>query len=75
MRKKYVLDTNVLIQSPDAILCFEENEVKMCIRDRFVERFRKTAEEDGQDLEKFRHLFGESDDEGVYCYSPNLIRN
>lgn len=42
---------------------------------RFVERFRKTAEEDGQDLEKFRHLFGESDDEGVYCYSPNLIRN
>lgn len=36
---------------------------------RFVEKFRKTAEEDGQDLEKFRHLFGESGDEAVYCYS------
>lgn len=43
---------------------------------RFVESFRKTAEEDGQDLEKFRHLFGESDDEAVYCYSlnPNTFR-
>lgn len=42
---------------------------------RFVEKFRKTAEEDGQDLEKFRHLFEESDDEAVYCYSlePNTF--
>jgi len=38
---------------------------------KFVERFRKTAGEDGQDLEKFRYLFGESDDEVVYCYSLN----
>lgn len=38
---------------------------------RFVEMFRKTAEEDGLDLEKFRHLFGEGDDEVVYCYSLN----
>lgn len=42
---------------------------------RFVEVFRKAAEEDGLDLEKFRHLFGESDDEVVYCYSlkPNTF--
>lgn len=38
---------------------------------RFVECFRKTAEEMGQNLEKFRYLFGESDDEAVYCYSLN----
>lgn len=38
---------------------------------KFVERFRKAAEEDGQHLEKFRHLFGESDDKVVYCYSLN----
>lgn len=36
-----------------------------------MERFRKAAEEDGQHLEKFRHLFGESDDKVVYCYSLN----
>lgn len=42
---------------------------------RFVERFRKTAEEDGWNLEKFRHLFGESNDEVVYRYSlnPNIF--
>ena len=42
---------------------------------RFVEKFRKTAEEDVQDLEKFRHLFEESDDEAVSCYSldPNTF--
>lgn len=38
---------------------------------RFVERFKKIAEEDGQDLEKFRHLFGKSDDGAIYCYSLN----
>lgn len=38
---------------------------------KFVEKFRETADKDGQDLEKFRHLFGESDDEVVYCYSLN----
>lgn len=42
---------------------------------KFVERFRKTAEEEGTDLENFRYLFGESDDEVVYCYSldPNTF--
>ena len=42
---------------------------------RFVEKFRKTAEEDGQDLEKFRHLSEESGDEAIYCYSldPNTF--
>ncbi|SCI87109.1 Uncharacterised protein [uncultured Roseburia sp.] len=38
---------------------------------RFREKFRKTAEEGGLDLEKFRHLFRESADEIVYCYSLN----
>ncbi len=38
---------------------------------KFVERFRKTMDKDGQGLEKFRHLFGESDDEAVYRYSLN----
>ena len=38
---------------------------------KFVEMFRKIAEEDGLDLEKFRHWFGEGDDEIVYCYSLN----
>ena len=27
MRKTYVVDTNVLIQSPDATECFEDNQV------------------------------------------------
>lgn len=39
---------------------------------RFVEVFRETAENAGQDLEEFRHLFGESVDEKVYCYRLNL---
>ena len=38
---------------------------------RVIEIFRKMAEEDGQDLDKFGHLFGESDNEIVYCYSLN----
>lgn len=38
---------------------------------KFAERFRKTAEENGQDLDKFKHLFRESDDEVVYCYNLN----
>ena len=32
MKKTYVLDTNVLIQSPLALLAFKDNQ-KMCIRD------------------------------------------
>lgn len=42
---------------------------------RLAEKFRKTAEGGGQDLEKFRHLFEERDDEAVYCYSlkPNTF--
>lgn len=39
---------------------------------RFVEEFRETAENAGQDLEEFRYLFGESADEKVYCYRLNL---
>jgi len=35
---------------------------------KFVERFGEIAGKEGQDLEKYRYLFGESDDEVVYCY-------
>lgn len=35
---------------------------------KFVEKFKDTAEQKEQDLEKFRDLFRESDDEVVYCY-------
>lgn len=33
---------------------------------RFVEKFGEIAEKEGQDLERFRDLFGESTDEVVY---------
>ena len=39
---------------------------------KFVERFRETAEKEGQDLEKLRHLFGDSVDEKVHRYRLNL---
>lgn len=35
---------------------------------KFVERFGEIAGKEGQDLEKYRYVFGESDDEVVYCY-------
>lgn len=35
---------------------------------RFIERFGEIAGKEGQDLEKYRYLFEESDDEVVYCY-------
>jgi len=35
---------------------------------KFVERFGKIMRKEGQDLEKYRYLFEESDDEVVYCY-------
>ncbi len=35
---------------------------------KFVGRFGKIAGEKGQDLEDYKHLLGESDDEVVYCY-------
>ncbi len=35
---------------------------------KFVERFVEIAGEKGQDLEDYKHLLGESDDEVVYCY-------
>lgn len=42
---------------------------------RFVKRFCKVGEENRWDLEKFRHLFGEGDDDVVYCYrlEPNTF--
>lgn len=46
MRKKYVLDTNVLIQSPDAILCFEENEVILPLS--VLEELDNLKREDGE---------------------------
>ena len=35
---------------------------------RFSERFKEIMEEQEQDIENYRHLFGESDDEVVYRY-------
>lgn len=39
---------------------------------KFVERFKETAEKEEQNLEKYRDLFGESNDEVVYCYRLDL---
>lgn len=38
---------------------------------RFSERFKEIMEEQGQDMENYRHLFGESDDEVVHRYKLN----
>lgn len=38
----------------------------------FVERFGEIVEKEGQDLEKYRYLFEESDDEVVYCYKLDV---
>lgn len=42
---------------------------------RFVEEFSEIAEKEGQDLERYRDLFGESIDEVVYRYrlNPNKV--
>ena len=42
---------------------------------RFVEEFSEIAEKEGQDLERYRYLFGESIDEVVYRYrlNPNKV--
>ncbi len=40
---------------------------------RFVERFKEIVKKEGEDLEKYRYLFEESDDEVVYCYRLDPI--
>lgn len=39
---------------------------------RFVERFGEIVEKEGQDLERYRYLFEESDNEVVYCYKLDV---
>ena len=43
MKKTYVLDTNVLIQSPYALQSFEDNKVVLPVAIRFLEHLRQTG--------------------------------
>ncbi|GAB4258723.1 MAG: PhoH family protein [Deferrisomatales bacterium] len=49
MRKNYVLDTNVLLHDPDALLAFEDNNVNIAITViEEIDRFKKNLDEMGR---------------------------